>query len=292
MAQEADPKVRHEFVGMMFAVAIGEVGVQTAALAHYEHYIGFLPVYLHLLLATIIIASSWVGWTLTPTREAQKDLTGVLRKQFFVLLLDVLLVVLYFILVRAMSTTAGDSESPRYTFAAEADARWLVWIFVCYLLWDCLTKIPTLLGHKKDAADPEIADAPAHTTDSDEVNSAAWRMLISVGCLVASVVVYFLVRDTDPVHVCWSELALIALVLTFRALKELATAKWPPSDWSEEDRNSVKKTKGKALGWSIVFAISVALFAYLACRISVPCGVANEIRTAVGLFGPVNLPGK
>ena len=31
-ASNREPKLRHEFVGMMFAVAVGEVGLQTAAL--------------------------------------------------------------------------------------------------------------------------------------------------------------------------------------------------------------------------------------------------------------------
>ena len=35
----AGPKLRHEFVGMMFAVTIGEVGLQAAALVTVSGYV-------------------------------------------------------------------------------------------------------------------------------------------------------------------------------------------------------------------------------------------------------------
>jgi hypothetical protein len=275
MAQEADPKVRHEFVGMMFAVAIGEVGIQTAALVHYEHYVGFLPVYLHLLLATIIIASSWVGWTLTPTKEAQKDLTGVLRIQFLVLLLDVFLVILYFILARAMNTTAGDTDSPHYTFAADADAGWLVGIFVCYLLWDLLTKLPDLVCPKRKQA------------EADRV-AAKKRIKISVVCLILSILVWLLVAKADALHVCWAELALISLVLLFRALKEFASAKWPPSNATHEELAAAKKHKPWAKGWSWLLFVSLGIFTLCARYVPLPATVTVEIQSAQSLFGPVN----
>jgi hypothetical protein len=72
-----DPKLRHEFVGMMFAVAIGEVGLQTATLVKASDFpndfLYFLPAYSHLILASIAIAASWVGWTKSKSRSGQKD---------------------------------------------------------------------------------------------------------------------------------------------------------------------------------------------------------------------------
>ena len=43
------PRLRHEFVGMMFAVTIGEVGLQVAGLVQAKHYVHYLPFYSHLL---------------------------------------------------------------------------------------------------------------------------------------------------------------------------------------------------------------------------------------------------
>ena len=82
------PKLRHEFVGMMFAVTIGEVGLQVASLVQAKHYIHFLPFYFHLLLATIVITSSWVGWSLSQAPGARRDVKGVFTWGFVTLLLD------------------------------------------------------------------------------------------------------------------------------------------------------------------------------------------------------------
>jgi hypothetical protein len=70
---KSQPKLRHEFVGMMFAVAIGEVGLQAAALFKTGDFLRYLPAYSHLTLATIMIATSWVGWTLSVAPGARRD---------------------------------------------------------------------------------------------------------------------------------------------------------------------------------------------------------------------------
>ena len=62
----------------------------------------FLPFYSHLFLAAIVITSSWVGWTLSQAPGARRDVTGVFTWEFITLLLDVFLVVTYFIMVRTI----------------------------------------------------------------------------------------------------------------------------------------------------------------------------------------------
>src|SRR4051812_7548266 len=98
----SEPKVRHEFVGMMFAVTIGEVGLQVASLVQAKHYAHFLPFYSHLLLAIIVITSSWVGWSLSQAPGNRRDVDGVFTWGFWTLLLDVFLVITYFIMVRTV----------------------------------------------------------------------------------------------------------------------------------------------------------------------------------------------
>src|SRR5579862_6393754 len=104
-SRNSEPRLRHEFVGMMFAVTIGEVGLQAAALVQAGHVVHFLPAYSHLILATVMIAASWVGWTLSPSPGATQDVSGVFQPEFLVLLVDVLLVIVYFILVRRVDFT-------------------------------------------------------------------------------------------------------------------------------------------------------------------------------------------
>src|SRR5439155_19473397 len=95
--QIADPKRRVEFVGMMFAIVVAEIGVQAAELAktglpdaHQIYYA--LPAISHLLLATVLVAASWVGWKASEAPGGRTDATEVLTWPFTILVLDVLLV--------------------------------------------------------------------------------------------------------------------------------------------------------------------------------------------------------
>lgn len=120
------PRLRHEFVGMMFAIAIGEVGLQAAALAKAQHVVHFLPAYSHLFLATIVIATSWVGWSASVAPGARQDVQRIFQWEFVVLLLDVILVIFYFILVRTVDF-GKDGTSPQIDPASTV-AKWLIWI--------------------------------------------------------------------------------------------------------------------------------------------------------------------
>ncbi len=133
------PRLRHEFVGMMFAITIGEVGLQAAALVQVGHWAHFLPAYGHLFLATVVVATSWVGWSVSAAPGAREDVHGVFQWEFLVLLLDVSLVIAYFILVR--TTNLGKETTPPRTDPASTVAAWVLVIFILYLAWDFLTKV-------------------------------------------------------------------------------------------------------------------------------------------------------
>jgi hypothetical protein len=108
--ERMEPTLRHEFVGMMFALTIGEVGLQAAALVKTGHFVHYLPAYSHLLVATVMIATSWVGWSLSRAPGARLDVTGIFQWEFVILLLDVSMVITYFILVRAFECTSNRSS--------------------------------------------------------------------------------------------------------------------------------------------------------------------------------------
>ena len=135
---DGDPKLRHEFVGMMFAITIGEVGLQVAALVQAGHLAHYLPAYGHLILATTMIAASWVGWSVSMAPGARQDVRRVFGWEFVVLLLDVSMVITYFILVRTVDF--GKESSPRVAPASTV-AGWVFGIFLLYLVWDVITKI-------------------------------------------------------------------------------------------------------------------------------------------------------
>jgi hypothetical protein len=187
----AEPKLRHEFVSMMFAVTIGEVGLQAAALIRAGNWVRLLPAWGHLFLATAVIATSWVGWSLSQAPAARKDVNGVFERGFVILLLDVILVIVYFILVRTVNFEGASARVD----PASTVARWVFFIFILYLVWDFLTK------------------------------DFSWGILPTGICVVLAWLIGRLVRAADQPHYLTADFALLCLVFFFRAGKELMS-KW------------------------------------------------------------------
>ena len=206
---ENEPKLRHEFVGMMFALTIGEIGLQTAALVQAGHWIHFLPAYAHLFLGTFVVAASWVGWSRSVAPGARQDVLGMFEWAFVVLLLDMAMVVTYFILVRTVDFTP---EGHQRIDSASTVAGWHVLIFFLYVMWDVVTKI--FMYRPK-----------ANVT---WLRGSGLRMVPTVICLVASLFVWHQFEGADDVHRLSADVALLSLVVLFRALKNLVSAIWPP----------------------------------------------------------------
>ena len=139
-------QLRHESVGMMFAVAIGEVGVQTASLVRAGDWVHFLPAYSHLFLTTIVIATSWVGWTLSPAPGARRDVRSLFNRDFLVLLVDVFLVVVYFILAKTVDL-AGEKEL-QLNASARPETLWILVIFGTYIFWDVLSQNSSTISRR------------------------------------------------------------------------------------------------------------------------------------------------
>jgi hypothetical protein len=193
---------------MMFAVAIGEVGVQTASLVNATHWVHFLPAYTHLFLATMVITTSWVGWTRSPSPGAREDVESVVGREFLVLLVDVFLVVVYFILVKSVDVKEG--EPLRLTASAQPETRWILVIFAAYIFWDLVTK----------GAD--------YVTNRKTQSLAKWaaeygvRMIPTIGCFVFLYVMKPYFYAADAPHVLTADVALVCLILLFRTLKLVA----------------------------------------------------------------------
>jgi hypothetical protein len=201
----SEPKVRHEFVGMMFAVTIGEVGLQAASLVHAKHYTHFLPFYSHLLLAIIVVTSSWVGWSLSQAPGNRRDVDGIFTWGFCTLLLDVFLVITYFIMVRTIEV--GKLPEQARIDTPEKEAWLIVLMFALYFVWDIVTK---MLAYDK------IRDGPWS-------RNCGLRMLPTVACLFLAIIVRWQVVGFQLVHYVNADIALLALALAFRAFKDVVS---------------------------------------------------------------------
>ena len=237
-SSESEARLRHEFVGMMFAVTIGEVGLQVAPLVQHGDALHWLPAYSHIFLATFVIATSWVGWSLSVSPGARKDVTGVFQLEFVFLLLDVAMVITYFILVRTVDF--ADDSMP-HVGSGEEVARWFIVIFGLYLAWDFVTKVLIYVRDRnaKSSWAPEGA-----------------RMVPTVVCFAFTLLVWQQAGMADDVHRMTVDLALLSLVLLFRALKDLASALMPRDD--QASRGIRRRSSRVIVGAVVIFAIGFA----------------------------------
>jgi hypothetical protein len=205
---EPSPKLRHEFVGMMFAITIGEIGLQTAGVVQAGHRIHYLPAYTHLFLAMFVVALSWVGWSRSFAPGGRNDVREPFEWEFVVLLLDVSMVVTYFILVRTVDF--GSEQSRRIDSASEV-AKWHVLIFGLYIAWDAVTKV---LIHERAVGAGWLSGMWKGARDFLP------RIVPTVICLAISWILYQGFKSsTDPAHLLSADFTLLWLVLGFRALK-------------------------------------------------------------------------
>jgi hypothetical protein len=246
---KAEPKLRHEFVGMMFALAIGEVAIQTAVLIRGGNWVHFLPAYSHLFLTAMLIAASWVGWTLSPSPGARKDVQGVFQMGFLVLLIDVFLVVVYFILAKTVDITG--EGSPKLKASAHPESVWILVIFATYFVWDILTKIVIYLVERR--TEPWFRNYGS-------------RMIPTIICLGMAWIAKPLFDAADAPHVLTADLALLSLVMLFRALKGLVDSLTKP--------NIPRKVP---FAWTVVCIVGFALGAIWTSSYPVPRFIADQI---------------
>jgi hypothetical protein len=237
--KEADPKLRHEFVGMMFAVTVAEIGLQVASLVQQKSFGEYLPAYSHLFLATIVVATSWVGWTLSRSPGARHDVTKIFQVEFVVLLIDVALVICYFVLVRSVEFDRPEKMGA-LAFKAST-AKWLRFIFVLYFCWDLCTKGYLWWKHKT-----------ARDLDRWCPNYCV-RFIPTLICLGLAWWVSACVSDDwQNAQVVLADGALIAVVLLFRSTKELASAFFP-------SKGNPGESTTCPLIWTTIFLIGFAL---------------------------------
>jgi hypothetical protein len=275
-AGDTDPKLRHEFVGMMFAITVGEIGLQAAALVQAEHYRHYMPAYSHLFLATFVVAASWVGWSKSVIPGAREDVEEVFQWAFIVLLLDMAMVVTYFILVR----TVDFGDEHHRIDSASAVAFWHVVIFALYFAWDVVTKVlmyerPGDVGWWRGW---KALDAGRKKKRTERFS----RIVPTVICLGISLYLWRAFNYATDERLLTADFALLCVVLLFRALKSLQAAiSWRAGEKAQESR--------RRLGFRIVCAATCLVGFLVGLRMTVSSrplphlglGIVQAIHTPV-----------
>lgn len=206
--QEDRIELRLQFVELLFALAAAEVAIRFGELALADVSVIKAPAaYSHLTLALVLIATSWVGWSVSAAAGSRLPLNNVFTLAFIVLLLDVILVVFYFIIVRGVEP-AAKVDAGHETF-------WVMWIFAVYVVWDFVTKAV--------AVDPKEPQG-----FWERFRGPFWtRGRISMQCAVAALVVWYLLKAVSSVPgVVATDSGLIALDLFYRSRKQDPGGGW------------------------------------------------------------------
>ena len=90
------------------------------------------PAYDHLFLGLLLIACSWVGWRQSRSPGVKEKITTVFSASFLGLLLDVFLVVLYFIVVQSVEIIQTSSPVVLGPSSALPESRGLFAVFAVY----------------------------------------------------------------------------------------------------------------------------------------------------------------
>jgi hypothetical protein len=206
MTVAEEPRVRFGFVELLFALTAAEIAIQFAEIVSGPYSVAVAaPAYAHLLLALVLVTASWVGWSVSNAPGARRDVKTVFSVDYIILLIDVCLVVLYFIVVKSVDL---DRATGLIKPSAGNESFWICVIFVGYFFWDVMTRAVQVL--------------PGGKFSIKLFDQTLWRRgwASFVCALLAAVAWYFLQHTTDPTHVIVADVALIALVLLFRALRQ------------------------------------------------------------------------
>jgi hypothetical protein len=272
MAEPEKPELRFEFVGMMFAVAAGEIGMKCAVIVQHaapqgqNKIIYCLPAICHLLIATLLVATSWVGWSRSRVSLGIRDVHTIFSGPFAVLLIDVLLVIFYFIVVDTVELSVNESTGIlEVASSATSESFWVFMIFFGYFVWDLLTK--AFIRQEQQPKPKGLRDsmrALAFRFVSRNCWNRAW---VSAFLVVLSLCTWFLFRHlTAYISVIFANLSLIALLLLFRALKDLCSAIIPKSCETIDDFNERKSSElPVAIRWAVFCSLTAIMSTFAAC---------------------------
>jgi hypothetical protein len=196
------PEIKFGFIEMLFALTVGEIATQAARLTvpglAASRYVAS---YAHCVLALIVVAASWVGWSRSQAPGHVKDTHTVLSWSFVVMVIDLLLVCVYFFLAKGVDVLELPDRSLKEIPSAENETLWLMVIFLGYALWDVITKWDKLKARKFRES----------RTDA------------TIVCVAISVATYWLLhRATSTSAVLLTDVSLASLTLLFRAMKQRA----------------------------------------------------------------------
>ena len=210
---ESNSDLRDTFVEMLFALVVAEIAIKfsdlvTNQLTDWQS----LPAHTHLAIALALVSTSWVGWKRSRAPGKRQDVIQIFSLPFVVLILDVWLVICYFILVRGveLQPVSAGSEILVVKSSLANETTWVMFIFGSYVVWDFTANaVPKMLRQGKSFL---------RSWREELISGNGW---VAVACLFISFLEWFAFRNGSyPLKVMLIDLSLFSLVFFFRAIKQ------------------------------------------------------------------------
>ena len=221
------PHIRLVFVQLLFALAIGQLALKVGDVIigrKVEHnlYSDILThpfVYSHLFLCVFLISASWVGWQASKASDSPQLAGFVISIEYLILLVDIFLVIAYFMIVRGTEVSSTQAiitgNTMQYNFPVQppdsfTERLWVMIIFFMYFIWDLLTKIfkQNFVKHEEEY---KISKIPVWEFK---------RSSITVICWLASVFTLICFKVQTENTVLAVDIMLIAIIWAFRGWKQ------------------------------------------------------------------------
>lgn len=225
-------RLRHTFVAMLFALVAGQIALTTADIvqvlqneAIYNYKLN--AAISHLILVVVILTTSWVGWSMSVIKNDETlQLKTVFSRPYIILLIDIMLVVFYFTMVRMVEIGSllvkNEVTLPLESFkkvvsvgapSADEEILMLSFIFFLYFVWDIIHDKRVC---KRTASSYYIIKTFCNFFVRSWVSGFFFALVFIVGL--------FIENASDPndwVFVVLVDVALMTVVLAFRAAKIL-----------------------------------------------------------------------
>lgn len=201
--------LRLAFVEMMFALAVAEVAIHAADLVNVDvAFVQKTPAIAHLSLTLLAIAASWVGWRQSVSPGMKDKVKFIFTWPFLGLLVDVLIVILYFMLARNMDAIVQNQKGTSIVPNAAPECILVCVIFGVYAFWDFVADMlqkGTLQRIK---------------TYRDRLYATFVSCCCSLASLVLCIILTYLSwGKSESRAVVAVDLGLICVILLFRAIK-------------------------------------------------------------------------
>jgi hypothetical protein len=213
-----ESNLRQVFVQMLFALAVGQVALKCGEainLKDSNNIMGSLReyhyIYSHLLLCIVILTTSWVGWQISQSIGNTGKINSIFSLQYVILLLDIFLVLSYFVIVRGAEIDFGNHTVKKASIFPEA--TWSMIIFLTYIFWDFFTKGITISYEKRN----DGTYKRVRRLTIVPFLKRTWQTIVCLG--LTMVINYCTIPDT-PIKVTMLDLCLVMVFLIFRGLKQ------------------------------------------------------------------------